>query len=153
MTHVTCRLTAKNRDQLLNPTLCNGVWATFTFFYHCVYGRERRARRVCAAFGCCVVHKRLNRSRFPRDLRWTAGSCEPDISRESDCGQLLSYVGATGATGPRGVSDAASCQLTVDNCCVAVCRCVGCYGCDGSSWRQRCGLVSTDCGQLLCCRM
>ena len=23
MTHVTCRLTAKNRDQLWNPTLCN----------------------------------------------------------------------------------------------------------------------------------
>ena len=31
MTHVTCRLTAKNRDQLWNPTLCNRVWATFTF--------------------------------------------------------------------------------------------------------------------------
>jgi len=27
MTHVTCRLTAKNRDQLRNPTLCNRVWA------------------------------------------------------------------------------------------------------------------------------
>jgi len=37
MTHVTCRLTAKNRDQLPNPTLGNRVWATFTFFcvlYH-----------------------------------------------------------------------------------------------------------------------
>ena len=33
MTHVTCRLTAKNRDQLWNPTLGNRVWATFTFFY------------------------------------------------------------------------------------------------------------------------
>ena len=32
MTHVTCRLTAKNRDQLRNPTLCCWVWATFTFF-------------------------------------------------------------------------------------------------------------------------
>ena len=32
MTHVTCRLTAKNRDQLRNPTLGNRVWATFTFF-------------------------------------------------------------------------------------------------------------------------
>ena len=31
MTHITCRLTAKNRDQLRNPTLCNRVWATFTF--------------------------------------------------------------------------------------------------------------------------
>jgi len=32
MTHVTCRLTAKNRDQLRNPTLGNRVWATSTFF-------------------------------------------------------------------------------------------------------------------------
>ena len=31
MTHVTCRLTAKNRDQLRNPTLGNRVPATFTF--------------------------------------------------------------------------------------------------------------------------
>ena len=30
-THVTCRLTAKNRDQLRNPTLGNRVWSTFTF--------------------------------------------------------------------------------------------------------------------------
>ena len=29
MTHVTCRLTAKNRDQLRNLTLGNRVWATF----------------------------------------------------------------------------------------------------------------------------
>ena len=31
MTHVTCRLTAKNRHQLLNSALSNRVWATFTF--------------------------------------------------------------------------------------------------------------------------
>jgi len=31
MTHVTCRLTGKNRDQLWNPTFGNRVWATFTF--------------------------------------------------------------------------------------------------------------------------
>ena len=33
MTHVTCRLTAKNRDQLRNCTLGSRVWTTFTFFY------------------------------------------------------------------------------------------------------------------------
>ena len=34
MTHVTCRLTAKNRDQLRNPTTFgNRVWATFTFLH------------------------------------------------------------------------------------------------------------------------
>ena len=31
MTHVTCRLTTKIRDQLRNPMLGNRVWATFTF--------------------------------------------------------------------------------------------------------------------------
>jgi len=36
ITHVTCRLTAKNRDQLRKPTLGNRVWATFTFS-HGVY--------------------------------------------------------------------------------------------------------------------
>jgi len=36
MTHVTCRLTARNRDQLRNPTLANRVWATFTFFKTCL---------------------------------------------------------------------------------------------------------------------
>jgi len=30
MTHVTCRLTAKNRNQLRDPTLGNRVWDTFT---------------------------------------------------------------------------------------------------------------------------
>ena len=33
MTHITCRLTAKNRDQLRNPSLGNLVWITFTFLY------------------------------------------------------------------------------------------------------------------------
>ena len=31
LTHITCRLTAKNRDRPLNPTLGNQVWATFIF--------------------------------------------------------------------------------------------------------------------------
>jgi len=33
MTHVTCRLTAKNRDQLRNPTLGNRVWAAFSLLH------------------------------------------------------------------------------------------------------------------------
>jgi len=32
MSHVTSRLTAKNRDQLRNPTLGNRVCATFYYF-------------------------------------------------------------------------------------------------------------------------
>jgi len=33
MTHVTCNLTAENRDQLRNRTVGNRVWATFTFAF------------------------------------------------------------------------------------------------------------------------
>ena len=33
MTHLTCRLTAKNWDQLRNPMLGNRVWATVTIMY------------------------------------------------------------------------------------------------------------------------
>jgi len=32
MTHITCRLTAKNRDRLRNSTFGNRVWATFLPF-------------------------------------------------------------------------------------------------------------------------
>jgi len=31
MTHVTCRLNAKNRDQLQNPTHDSRVWASFFY--------------------------------------------------------------------------------------------------------------------------
>ena len=37
MTHVTCRLTAKNRDQLRKPTPGNRVSATFTFLSEAEY--------------------------------------------------------------------------------------------------------------------
>jgi len=36
MTHITCRLTAKNRDQLRNRTLGNRVWATFLYRSACI---------------------------------------------------------------------------------------------------------------------
>ena len=38
MTHITCRLTAKNRGQLRNPTLGDRVWASFHW---------RQPRRGC----------------------------------------------------------------------------------------------------------
>jgi len=34
MTHVTCRLTAKHRDQVRNLMLDNWAWATFTFTFY-----------------------------------------------------------------------------------------------------------------------
>jgi len=45
MTHVTCRLTAKNLDQLCNPTLGNRVWATFSFYLLLIHTSEERQWR------------------------------------------------------------------------------------------------------------
>ena len=53
MTHVTCRLTAENRNQLRNPTLDNRVWTTFTFSTF----RASQHRRLRAYY---------NRRRFPK---------------------------------------------------------------------------------------
>ena len=47
MTHVTCRLTAKNRDQLRNPTLGNRVRATF-LNYRAAEGEVMKWRGVYA---------------------------------------------------------------------------------------------------------
>ena len=49
MTQLTCRLTAKHRDQLRNPTLGNRVWATFyaalPASYECVTERQSRVAK------------------------------------------------------------------------------------------------------------
>jgi len=42
MTHLICRLTAKNRDQLRNPTLGNRVWA---YLYLTLLARQGTANR------------------------------------------------------------------------------------------------------------
>ena len=65
VTHVTCRLTAKNRDQLRNPTLGNRMWVGYLYLFttytlttwHCPHSPAGRAainryllqQRVC----CC----------------------------------------------------------------------------------------------------
>ena len=51
MTHVTCRLTAKNRDQLRNPTLGNRVWAPFLGSVQVVGFFDVAAARLCAGDG------------------------------------------------------------------------------------------------------
>ena len=65
MTHVTCRLTAKNRDQLRNPTLSNRVWATFTFL--CMYKRPSfaavtvKCRPILRGMVVMLTNKRIDR--------------------------------------------------------------------------------------------
>jgi len=56
MTHVTCRLTAKNRDQLRNPTLGSRVWATFTFLLHNYFSFEKNSSEVSAVVVVVVVY-------------------------------------------------------------------------------------------------
>ena len=43
MIHITCRLTAKNRDQLRKPTLGNRVWAAFFAVQFRSFRREAAA--------------------------------------------------------------------------------------------------------------
>jgi len=50
LTRVTCRLIAKNQDQLWNPTLDNRVWAAFTFLYQCCL-----AANVLLSWLACLV--------------------------------------------------------------------------------------------------
>ena len=45
MTLATCRLTAKNRNQLRNPMLGNRVWATFTFVSQSQAGHVQQHRQ------------------------------------------------------------------------------------------------------------
>jgi len=54
MTHATCRLTAKYRDQLRNPTLDNRVWATFTLFI-CLHFLHRRLQYYQIISICIII--------------------------------------------------------------------------------------------------
>jgi len=47
MTHVTCRLTAKNRDEVRNAALGNRVWATFYCLILYLLRRWNKAACVC----------------------------------------------------------------------------------------------------------
>ena len=82
---VTCRLTAKNRDQLRNLTLGNRVWATFTFLY---WDHPWRV-----LIGLCIVAGEITRVEIKviavtasfAVIRW-------DKFNTSDERQLLSWI-------------------------------------------------------------
>jgi len=76
VSYVTCRLTAKNRDQLRNPTLGNGVWAAFTFtssygpWWHCFrFFRPTVWRQIC----CVLVA--VGQRHLPAGLSATSSLC------------------------------------------------------------------------------
>jgi len=69
MTHVICRLTAKNRDQLRNPTLGNRVWATF-LQRRCVWAVGWLGVAACLA---CVAAAAVDRQARQSCLVWRGG--------------------------------------------------------------------------------
>ena len=69
MTHVTCRLTAKNRDQLQNPTLGNRVWATFTYLVVWLEWNGACVSWACRSVVVVVVECWCLRASLPRTTR------------------------------------------------------------------------------------
>jgi len=88
MTHVTCRLTAKSRDQLQNPTLGNRAWATF-YLFKSLYNTNRKSylgsRLVLIPPACCSDRKCSKSPLASTDLA---------IRRRSYCPHA-SFVGLT----------------------------------------------------------
>jgi len=83
MTHVTCRLTAKNRDQLRNSTLGNGVWATFL---HITF--ELRSLVVLfptLVMSCVAAAVKPGACPAADDWHVSAAGCSPSCRRDSDC--------------------------------------------------------------------
>jgi len=85
--YVTCRLTAKNRDQLRNSMLGNRVWAAFTFSF---YSAPDRGTQYWACLSVCVfVCQRSYLRNYTSDLhqffaRVTYGSGSVLLMRRSD---------------------------------------------------------------------
>ena len=77
MTHITCRLTAKNRDQLLNPRLGDRVWATFTFTFY----RPQSSSPSAVVCYCCGVAAKCFCRRSTSSRRSTLCSKSPARSR------------------------------------------------------------------------
>jgi len=94
MTHVTCRLTAKNRDQLRNPALGNRVWATFTFITGRCYSSAVLAMALCPSVSVSVclsqvgvLLKRLNVGSHKQTTRYPGTRfLLPTISAKFDRG-------------------------------------------------------------------
>jgi len=86
MTHVTCRLTAKNRDQLQNPTLVNRVWATFTFFTWSIRPARVFPPNIISIGSAVFAQSRRTRRCVRHTDHGTYDACN---SRPSDCSPLL----------------------------------------------------------------
>ena len=59
MTYVTCRLTAKDQNQLRNPTLGNRVWTTFTFLRRWTARRDVLVKLLCVGTSCSTKPEQI----------------------------------------------------------------------------------------------
>ena len=104
MTHVACRLTAKNRDQLRNPTLSSRVWVTITFlisdatsgYQYCsssllVQAMKRPSCNTFAVIVVCVIWPRVVDASMSTAGPSSSFSVDPDSGR----GALASAAGST----------------------------------------------------------
>ena len=74
MTHITCRLTAKNRDQLRNPTLGNRVWATLPTY---LLTAENIYMSSFHTFSVDVLNRQLKRDRTTSEVDANDHPCHP----------------------------------------------------------------------------
>jgi len=91
MTHIICRLTAKNRDQPQNPTLSNRVWATFTFLYSAHTGNSIPDMTFTVGF-------RREGKFTDETLEWSFSIMRPEVSVQgaavgAGVGALATLVG------------------------------------------------------------
>jgi len=109
MTHVTCRLTGKNRDQLGNPTLGNRVWATFfnlcsASYASCLRDVARTCYRVLHCGAVAAERRRLllidisgprgaqQRTHGTPLLLWSTGQTEERTERVTDRRTLCRFI-------------------------------------------------------------
>jgi len=80
MTHITCRLTTKNRDQLRNPTLCNRVWAIAFLLTAAVYWKPKQVSDDIFGSRPEAVYGSEFHARNPTNTR-THGRTDSSLSR------------------------------------------------------------------------
>ena len=83
MTNVTCRLTAKNRDQLRDPTLSNRVCTTFTFLLADFLVTQCGASMDASLNGICKKNQLDPSKRFDRTPECTQAYRETMCLKDS----------------------------------------------------------------------
>ena len=135
MTHVTCRLTAKNRDRFRNPTLGNRVWATFIFFRQpntdlivaischviaaCCRYQWSISVRICHHFGARACARRPNEAALSRDANRILSASRrvrPSVRRPEHGGITQQRRASRAAANRSGEDDFRRCGRVATKC-------------------------------------